>query len=69
MYVMFLTDTCRNLSDSDLYGECRMENDNYRYIRQNCRKDHLCDQSVHDNFDLSAAHNRRYKGKNVFLVQ
>lgn len=53
----------RDFPDSDLHGERRMENDNYRYPRQNGREDNFRGQSLHDYPDIPAAHNRRCEGK------
>jgi len=60
-------DTSRDFSDPNLHGERRMENDNYRHLRQDDRKDHLRHQPLHDYPHLYAAHNRRFKGKEIFL--
>jgi len=61
--VLLITDTCRDFFDPDLYGKCRMENNHYRYLRQNSREDNFRNQSLYDYSDLHSAHSRCFKGK------
>lgn len=65
---LFHVGTSRDCPDSDLHCERRMENDNHRHSRQDSRKDHLRDQPLHDHSDLYTAHNRRFKGKEIFSL-
>lgn len=65
--MMFRTGTCRDFTNLDLHGECRMENNNHRYLRQNGRKNYLCHQSLHDHFNFFVADNRRCQGKKILF--